>query len=135
MSESKPFHQFPYATFSDIHCLRSSTLRSFTAFLRPPEGFNTKPVLEERPAARTSAKCTIAETNVAGVFALDLDDLAGCGVRTCDHQDGDQWLCLLVRFPVMAGLKLPEDEVIEIKCKPQERSVEGRNVINFQKNA
>ena len=39
------------------------------------------------------------------------------------------------RFPVMSGLMLPEDEVLEIKCKPQERMVEGRNVIDFQRNS
>ena len=59
--------------------------------------------------------------------------MAGCGVRPCE-EDGEEWLCVLIRFPVMAGLKLPEDEVIDIKCKPQDRQIEGRNIINFQKN-
>ena len=32
-------------------------------------------------------------------------------------------------------LKLPEDEVIDIKCKPQDPAISGSNVINFQENA
>ncbi len=79
-----------------------------------------------------------------GIYALDLSLMSGCGVRECEEQlgsagdddgDGRRWLCVLLRFPVMSGLKLPEDEVIEIKCKPQDRLVEGRNAINFQENA
>lgn len=68
-----------------------------------------------------------------GIFALDLRELANCGVRAC-QEEGEEWLCVLVRFPVMSGLKLPEDEIIDIKCKPQDRLVQGSNVINFQKN-
>jgi hypothetical protein len=29
---------------------------------------------------------------------------------------------------------LPEDEVIDIKCKPQERAVAGSNAVSFQEN-
>ncbi len=29
---------------------------------------------------------------------------------------------------------LPEDEVIDIKCKPQERAVAGSNAVTFQEN-
>ena len=29
---------------------------------------------------------------------------------------------------------LPEDEVIDIKCKPQERAVAGNNAVSFQEN-
>ena len=66
-----------------------------------------------------------------GVFLVDLDRLAACGVRECEEQ-GEAWLCLLVRYPVLRGLRLPEDEIINIKCKPQDRAVAGQNAINFQ---
>ena len=36
------------------------------------------------------------------------------------------------RYPVLRGLRLPEDEIINIKCKPQDRAVAGQNAINFQ---
>ena len=75
----------------------------------------------------------MTETNSEVEFGLDLNNHKDCGVRECIEQ-GEKWLCVLVRFPKMSGLKLPEDEVIEIKCKPQERFVEGMNIINFQKN-
>jgi len=95
-------------------------------------------VLEERKAGSKDSACLVSKTNVEGIFALDLSLMGDCGVRQCDENDEDDasgdWLCVLLRFPVMDGLKLPEDEVIDIKCKPQDRLVEGRNAINFQKN-
>ena len=78
--------------------------------------------------------CLIAPTaSERGVFALDLVSMEGCGVRAC-QVDGEEWLCVMVRFPIMAGLKLPEDEVIEIKCKPQDRAIEGMASLSLQKN-
>lgn len=41
------------------------------------------------------------------------------------------WLCLTLRFPVLAGLKLPEDEIVEIRCKQQDRTVAERKDIDF----
>ncbi len=76
----------------------------------------------------------VGDIFLPGIYALDLSRLSDCGVRECEEQD-EQWLCLLIRFPVMNGLKLPEDEVIDIKCKPQDRQIRGRNEINFQKNS
>lgn len=61
--------------------------------------------------------------DLATSFVLDLGaPLDRCGVRTCDV-DGEEWLCALVRFPVMEGLKLPEDEVIEIRQERKERTL------------
>ena len=117
--------------------MRSNSVETFTAFLQLPPNFNARPVLEEAVNEGDGGgpnPCLISETNVEGIFALDLGSLGECGVRSCTEQ-GEDWLCLLLRFPVMTGLKLPEDEVIDIKCKPQDRLVEGRNVINFQKNS
>ncbi len=115
--------------------MNTPNLESFSAYLRRPDGLTSSPVLESDPAPDASGACLVTATATDGVFALDLGSLDACGVRTCkaDADEAD-WLCVLIRFPVMAGLKLPEDDVIEIKCKPQDRSVEGTNTINFQKN-
>ena len=100
----------------------------FEAVLRLPPGHNAPPVLE----GGKDGSCQIAPTNSPDVYVVDLDHgLAECGVRQCEEQ-GESWLCLLVRYPVMRGLRLPEDEVIDIKCKPQDRAVTGENAINFQ---
>ena len=70
-------------------------------------------------------------TRAQDVYLVDLSLLGECGVRECEEQ-GEVWLCLLVRYPVLHGLRLPEDEVIDIKCKPQDPAVTGENAINFQ---
>jgi hypothetical protein len=36
-----------------------------------------------------------------------------------------------LRFPVLAGLKLPEDEIVEIRCKQQDRTVAEKKDIDF----
>jgi hypothetical protein len=41
------------------------------------------------------------------------------------------WLCVTIRFPLVPGLRLPEDEIIVIKCRPQDRSVAQRKSIDF----
>ena len=49
-------------------------------------------------------------------------------------RDVETWDILNIncRYPVLRGLRLPEDEIINIKCKPQDRAVAGQNAINFQ---
>jgi hypothetical protein len=47
---------------------------------------------------------------------------------------GEVWMCITIRFPILTGLKMPEDEVIDIKCKPQDPAIAGNNIINFQEN-
>lgn len=41
------------------------------------------------------------------------------------------WLCVTLRFPVLAGLKLPEDEIVEIRCKQQDRTVAEKKDLDF----
>jgi len=121
----------PKDLVSDIHCLKHLSHTSFSAVLRlPPTVSSAAPVVE---GGDFSNDCRIAETSVPGVFQLELESLAKCGVRECT-EEGEPWLCLLVRYPVLRGLRLPEDEVIDIKCKPQVGAVMGRNAINFQEN-
>jgi len=142
---------------SDIHCLRTSNVETFTAFLRVPDGFATVPVLENTKAAAADGEghagdptmCLITRTNIDKVMALDLSQMEQCGVRQCQPSSTDggadsesesevtsssSWMCVTVRFPMLPGLKMPEDEVIDIKCKPQDHAVAGSNVINFQEN-
>ena len=90
--------------------------------------------------------CLITRTNIEGVMALDISGMEACGVRQCEPSGKEgqtsapapvvdsTWMCVTVRFPMLPGLKMPEDEVIDIKCKPQDHAVAGSNVINFQEN-
>ena len=50
----------------DIHCLRTSTLETFTAFLQLPPGFEARPVLEELEGETLPDECIISETNIPG---------------------------------------------------------------------
>ena len=116
--------------------MKTATTETFTAFLRLPANFVSAPVLENiltDPIDPT--ECLITRTNVDGIFALDLSRMEACGVTQCKENGGqDLWMCVTIRFPMLPGLKLPEDEVIDIKCKPQDPAISGSNVINFQEN-
>ena len=87
---------------------------SFSAVLRLPPSHTAPPVIEEGG----EGSCQISATSLADVFLVDLSLLAECGVRECEEQ-GETWLCLLVRYPVLRGLRLPEDEVITISASPK----------------
>ena len=52
--------------FSDIHCLRTPNIETFTAFLRLPDDLGSVPVLEEMPERDKESTCLIAETNTRG---------------------------------------------------------------------
>ena len=117
--------------------MKTATTETFTAFLRLPANFVSAPVLENILTAPIDpTECLITRTNVDGIFALDLSRMEACGVTPCTESGGqaDSWMCVTIRFPMLPGLKLPEDEVIDIKCKPQDPAISGSNVINFQEN-
>ena len=117
--------------------MRTSNVETFTAFLRVPDGFGTVPVLEDARADDPTL-CLITRTSIDKVMALDISHMEQCGVRQCQPSGEDgvdsSWMCVTVRFPMLPGLKMPEDEVIDIKCKPQDHAIAGSNVINFQEN-
>ncbi|XP_043243898.1 uncharacterized protein LOC122392733 isoform X2 [Amphibalanus amphitrite] len=53
---------------------------------------------------------------------LAVTNLEACGVESCVQPSGERWLCLTIRFPLIAGIHLPEDDVIQIQCRPQDPS-------------
>lgn len=102
----------------------------------PSSSHGSSPIFEEAPSIDplTSRVCQIHPTDkhVAGSYQLEVTNLDACGVRPCTGvADQHPWLCLTLRFPVLAGLKLPEDEIIEIRCKQQDRMVTERKDIDF----
>ena len=114
--------------------MRTANTETFTAFLRLPQNYLSPPVLENVGSESIDpTQCLITRTNVDGIFALDLSRMEACGVSHCEN-NGEPWMCVTIRFPMLPGLKLPEDEVIDIKCKPQDPAISGSNVINFQEN-
>lgn len=130
-----PAKQNPEELVSDIHCMSTTNTKTFTSFLRLPQNFLSPPVLENVGSESIDpTQCLITRTNVDGIFALDLSQMESCGVSQCEN-GGELWMCVTIRFPMLPGLKLPEDEVIDIKCKPQDPAISGSNVINFQENA
>ena len=109
----------------EIHCMDTPTTKSFSASLRLPIGHASPPVLEHFSTgadgsnsgasptigsgvniggvANDDSSCTIISGPVPGMYNLELAGrLQGCGVRKCTEQ-GEEWLCLLVRFPLLKG--------------------------------
>ena len=78
------------------------TQSRFSSILRLPPGHTTPPVLEEVPTQ--SPECQISATTLENVYLVDLVSLDQCGVRECQEQ-GETWLCLLVRSDLFMILK------------------------------
>lgn len=123
VQNSKFLNQCFFVT--EIHCMSTESVTTFTAVLRLPEGHTARPVLDGLPRLPAPSACLIQAgpydeelagrygeelagrhgEELAGRYSLQLSQLAPCGVRECEEQ-GEAWLCLLVRFPILAGRKL-----------------------------
>ncbi|XP_071543553.1 uncharacterized protein [Panulirus ornatus] len=117
---------------TDIKCMDTGSTSSFMAVLSLPLGFNAIPVFEDRPAVdpTTNTACRMIPTQLTNdMFQLIVSDLDRCGVQTCRQPNGEKWLCLRLRFPLVNGLKLPEDEIIQIKCRPQDKMAQDTHVL------
>ncbi|XP_064083710.1 uncharacterized protein LOC135199519 isoform X2 [Macrobrachium nipponense] len=112
------------AQVTEIKCMKTETTSSFMALLSLPVGYNAIPVFEDRPSVdpTINTACRMIPTQLTNdMFQLVVSDLDRCGVRECRHTNGETWLCLMLRFPLVNGLKLPEDETILIRCRPQDK--------------
>ena len=90
--------------------MNSPSTKSFSATLRLPVGHTTPPVLEAQISS-PGGGCDIYPASVPGLYILELGGLEGgglegCGVRSC-VEGGEEWLCLLVRFPLLKGMCTP----------------------------
>ena len=108
--------------------MSTESVTTFSAVLRLPEGHTAAPVLDGLPRLPAPAACRIASLDgpagqyrgeevaghagppagrykegVAGPYSVELGQLAPCGVRECEEEEGEAWLCLLVRFPILTG--------------------------------
>lgn len=98
---------------SNMSCLDSATKRFFAASLRASQFLEAPPVIDD-----AKADCIVGSGNY---FRIDMEGnkMGPCGVRYCDKN-----LCLTVRMPTVRGLRLPEDYLVTLQCKPQESVVE-----------
>ncbi|XP_042869637.1 uncharacterized protein LOC122251643 isoform X2 [Penaeus japonicus] len=117
---------------TDIKCINTGTASSFMALLNLPVGYNAIPVFEDRPTVdpTINTACRMIPTQITNdMFQLIVRDLERCGVKRCRQPNGETWLCLNLRFPLVNGLKLPEDEIIQIKCRPQDKMAQDTHVL------
>ncbi|XP_037778467.1 uncharacterized protein LOC119575116 isoform X2 [Penaeus monodon] len=117
---------------TDIKCIDTGSASSFMAVLNLPVGYNSIPVFEDRPTVdpTINTACRMIPTQITNdMFQLVVRDLERCGVQRCRQPNGETWLCLNLRFPLVNGLKLPEDEIIQIKCRPQDKMAQDTHVL------
>ncbi|XP_053636203.1 uncharacterized protein [Cherax quadricarinatus] len=120
------------AQVTDIKCMKTGSTSSFMAVLSLPLGYNAIPVFEDRPTIdpTINTACRMIPTQLTNdMFQLIVSDLERCGVRECRQPNGETWLCLQLRFPLVNGLKLPEDEIIQIRCRPQDKVAQDTHVL------
>ncbi|RXG51688.1 hypothetical protein Avbf_14400 [Armadillidium vulgare] len=117
---------------TDIKCLDIGGYQTFEATLALPEGYEAVPVFEDKPRLdpTTNPNCRMIPTQLVGMFQLIVSKYEPCGVRRCRQSNGESWYCLVLRFPRLNGLKLPEDELIEIRCRPHDRTADDIHVLS-----
>ncbi|XP_017769672.1 PREDICTED: uncharacterized protein LOC108557596 [Nicrophorus vespilloides] len=92
----------------NMSCLDSGNDRFFRSSLRFGEG--NVPIPENG-----NQDCVLSSGG--GIYQVNLSGqrMTKCGVSYCS----DRNLCMQLRMPTVRGIKLPEDAVINLQCKPQ----------------
>ncbi|KAF0312465.1 hypothetical protein FJT64_016789 [Amphibalanus amphitrite] len=116
---------FPVAVneiWTDISCIRSASEELLTATLLMDGAPIAPPLIDQRPDINllTSARCSLkSAVGDWPSLRLTVREFGACGVEECVK--GERWLCVTVRFPRLAGLRLLEDSVVRLRCLPKER--------------
>lgn len=99
---------------SNMSCLDSPVGGYFRAFMTLSRSITTLPVVDDAPG-----DCIIG---TGDLFRLELEGerIKQCGVRFCSNGLN---MCVSIRMPTVRGLKLPEDGLMTLRCRPQERVV------------
>lgn len=100
------------ARVSNMSCLDISNRRFFRANLKTSRFLETPPVIDD-----STSDCVSGNGNYFR-FEAEGSRMAECGVRYCTTPGRN--LCVQVRVPTVKGLKLPEDYLITMQCKPQD---------------
>uniref|UniRef100_T1IMC9 ZP domain-containing protein n=1 Tax=Strigamia maritima TaxID=126957 RepID=T1IMC9_STRMM len=118
-----PSPYYTSALADDIRCMQQPD--TLTALLTAPPGYTASPFFNGRPDidAQSSSNCQITLSVGSNVYRLDISDFQECGVSSQPEEDGKA-----------NGLKTPEDEVITIKCKPQDRTLSANHAVDFHGN-
>lgn len=99
---------------ASMSCILNS---SFKSLMQIDERTSQFPVIEE------GVENCIAKAS-PGVFLMEFHGtkrMAECGIRKCSGDNtGKPSMCVVVRVPTVRGLKLPEDQVVTLRCAPQD---------------
>lgn len=97
---------------TNMSCLDTVARKFFHVNFRTLHGYDESPIIEN-----SKRDCI---TNSGDGFYIDANgnDMGECGIRYCNSNDRN--LCVQVRIPTVRGLRLPEDPLIILQCKPQE---------------
>lgn len=99
----------------NMSCLDTNTRKFFQA------SFKTNNFLENPPVVEEDAQSDCV-TGFGNRFTMDLEGgkMARCGVKKCGDRVN---MCVTLRMATVRGLKLPEDALVTLQCKPQDSVV------------
>lgn len=98
----------------NMSCLDTNTKKFFQVSFKTNHFLDNPPVVEDD----SQSDCV---TGFGDRFKMDLDGskMVRCGVKKC--QVGEKTnMCVTLRMATVKGLKLPEDALVTLQCKPQD---------------
>lgn len=100
----------------NMSCLDSTSRRFFRSVIRTSQFVDIPPTIDN-----SRSDCVFGSGDT---FRIDVsgNQMTQCGVRYCSGSDQLN-LCVPIRLPTVRGLRLPEDNLITLQCRPQERVV------------
>lgn len=107
--------QFKMRIFN-MSCMETSGNKFFRTTIKTSYPVSVAPVMDYN----AGQECDVLGSG--DTFRIDLENgnMERCGVRHCSGADRIN-LCVSLRMPSLKGLKLPEDSVVTLQCKPQDR--------------
>lgn len=108
---------------SNMSCFDTVTRKFFRATISIPSPYDLPPVVEDG-----RDDCMVISQN-GYLLKVDGPRMTQCGVRYCSSHDRN--LCAQIRMPTVKGLKLPEDPLVTLQCRPQETVVEKTQLLRM----
>lgn len=120
---------------NEMHCYETPSDGRFQALLTLKSKNENVPVFEDAKGRRgyceinTEIKPPLFDTNIRINITKDVFDR--CGVKDCSSGEHKANMCVKLRFPTVARMRLPEDPVLTLQCRTQDKIASHVKHLNF----
>lgn len=119
---------------NEMHCYETLLDGRFQALLTLKSKNENVPVFEN---AKGRSHCEINAETKPPLFDTNIriniskNDFVKCGIKDCSSGEHKADMCVKLRFPTVAKMRLPEDPVLILQCRTQDKIASHVKHLNF----